>query len=84
MSSETMHGVIYKDADSDQWVAVCLEIDIATQGDNAVHAREMLKEAVELHIEDMTHDELDALYQRIEGEPIVIELAINAPSVLHR
>ena len=50
MTEQTLHAVIYKDAESDQWVALCLEYDIATQGDSEEHALEMIQEAVELHL----------------------------------
>ena len=31
MAQQKVHAVIYKDADSDQWVAVCLEYNVASQ-----------------------------------------------------
>jgi predicted RNase H-like HicB family nuclease len=83
MTKQKIHAVIYKDAESDQWVAVCLEIDVASQGDSEEHAKEMIKEAVELHLEDADRAEIEMLYQPIEGEPRVHELMINAPSLLH-
>jgi len=83
MSEQTIHAVIFKDAESDQWVAVCLEYDVTTQGDSEEHAKEMIKEAVELHIEDMTQEDFEVLYQPIEGDPRVHELSINAPALLH-
>ena len=83
MATETVHAVIYKDAESDQWVAVCLEYDVASQGDSEEHAKAMIKEAIELHLEDMTKEEIELLYQSIEGEPRIHELSINAPSLLH-
>jgi predicted RNase H-like HicB family nuclease len=83
MSEQTIHAVIYKDADSDQWVAVCLEYNVASQGDTEEDAREMIKEAVELYLEDASPKELEVLWQRIEGTPKVHELSINASSLLH-
>ena len=83
MATQKIHAVIYKDAESDQWVAVCLEFDVASQGDSEEHAKEMIKEAVELHLEDVDRAEIEMLYQPIEGEPRVHELMINAPSLLH-
>ena len=83
MSSQTIHAVVFKDADSDQWVAVCLELNVVTQGDSEEHAKNMIREAVELHLEDLTNDEIDLVYQPIEGDPRVHELSINAPSLLH-
>lgn len=83
MSSQTIHAVVFKDAESDQWVAVCLELNVVTQGDSEEHAKNMIKEAVELHLEDMRSDELELVYQPIDGDPRVHELSINAPSLLH-
>jgi predicted RNase H-like HicB family nuclease len=83
VSEQRVHAVIFKDAESDQWVAMCLEYHVATQGDSEEHARAMLKEAVELYLEDLSRPELDALYQQIEGEPHLHELSVHAPSLLH-
>ena len=82
MAEQNVHAVIYKDAQSDQWVAVCLEYDVVTQGDSEEHALEMIKEAVELHLEDMSAEEIEALHQEIEGEPRMHEVSIHAPSLL--
>jgi predicted RNase H-like HicB family nuclease len=81
MATETVHAVIYKSGESDHWVAVCLEYNVASQGDSEEHAKAMIKEAVELHLEDMTREEIELLYQPIEGEPRVHELSINARSL---
>jgi len=83
MGKQTIHAVIYKDAESDQWVATCLEYDVTTQGDDEKHAKQMIKEAVELYLEEVGKQELELLYQPIEGAPAIHELAINAPSLLH-
>lgn len=37
--------------EGDGYVALCPELDIASQGDSVEHARENLKEAVELFLE---------------------------------
>lgn len=79
-----IHAVIFKDAESDQWVALCLEYDVTTQGDSEEHAKAMLQEAVELYLEDAGVEEREMLYQPIEGEPRVHTLTVNAPSLLHR
>jgi predicted RNase H-like HicB family nuclease len=83
VSEQKVHAVIFKDAESDQWVAACLEYDVVTQGDSEEHAKVMLKEAVELYLEDLSRPELDALYQQIEGEPRLHELSVHASSLLH-
>jgi len=79
-----IHAVIFKDAGSDQWVAVCLEYDVTTQGDSEEHAKAMLQEAVELYLEDAGAEERELLYQPIEGEPRMHILTVDAPSLLHR
>jgi len=84
MAKQQIHAVIFKDAGSDQWVAVCLEYDVTTQGDSEEHAKSMLQEAVELYLEDIGKDELETLYQPIEGQPHVHTISVNAPSLLHR
>ena len=81
---QEIHAVIFKDAGSDQWVALCLEYEVASQGDNEEHAKAMLQEAVELYLEDTSVQEREMLYQPIEGEPRVHTLTVNAPSLLHR
>lgn len=83
MAQQTIHAVIFKDAASDQWVARCLEYDGVTQGDSEEYALVMLKEAVELHLEDLSKEELAALEQPVEGEPRLHRLPINAPSLFH-
>lgn len=83
MSKQQIHVVVYKDAESDQYVVECLEYGVTTQGDSVQHALEMIKEAVELHLEDRSHDELD-LYQPIEGKPELHAVTIDAPSLLRR
>ena len=81
MAEQTIHAVIFKDAGSDQWVGVCLEYDVVTQGDSEEHAKEMLREAVELYLEDMGPDEVEVLHQPVEGDPKIHELSINAPTL---
>ncbi|MCH8993866.1 MAG: type II toxin-antitoxin system HicB family antitoxin [Chloroflexi bacterium] len=83
MGQQTIHTVIFKDADSDQWVAVCLEYDVTTQGDSEEHAKEMIKEAVKLYLEEAGKGDLELLYQGIEGAPHIHELSVHAPSLLH-
>jgi len=84
MEKQTIHAVIYKDAGSDQWVATCLEYEVSTHGDSREHAAEMIKEAVELHLEDVDPKELELFYQPIAGEVSIHEVAVDAPSLLRR
>ena len=48
-----------------QWISLCPELGIASQGDSPEHAIEMLKEAVELYIENAK--ELGIWKEREEG-----------------
>ena len=80
---QEVHAVIYKDAESDQWVVTCLEYEVASQGHSREHALEMIKEALELYLEDIDKDSI-IMYQPIEGEATVHKITIDAPSLLHR
>jgi len=84
MSTQTVHVVVYKDAEDDIWLATCLEYGITTQGKSPEHAEEMIKEAVELSLEDRPPEDIEALFQPIDGEPTVTTMTINAPTLLHR
>lgn len=45
--------------EEDAWVATCPALDVASQGDSEDHALEMLREALELFVEDCgEHDTL--------------------------
>jgi predicted RNase H-like HicB family nuclease len=83
MSKQTIHVVLYKSGEGDQWLATCLDYGVTTQGDSAEHAAEMIKEAVELYLEDREPREIEAIHQPIEGDPIVRRVAIDAAPVLH-
>lgn len=83
MAKQQVHVVVFKDLESQQWTAECLEYGVSTQGDSADHAMEMIKEAVELHLEGRSEAELD-YYQPIEGTPEIRTLTIDAPSLLLR
>jgi predicted RNase H-like HicB family nuclease len=84
MSKQQVHVVVFKDAESDQWVAECLEYQVTAQGDNADHALKMAREAVEQYLEDTSEAELEMLFQEIDGEPEIRTLTIDAPTLLHR
>ncbi len=83
MAQQKVHVVVFKDAESDQWVAMCLEYDVVTQGDDEEHAKTMLKEAVELHLGDMSNEDIEVLYQPVQGEPKLHLISIDAPTLLH-
>jgi predicted RNase H-like HicB family nuclease len=79
---QEVHVVLWQDGD--QWVAWCLEYDVVSQGNSEQHALEMIQEAVELHIEDMTPEELEREFIPVESTPVVREMTIRAPAILQR
>jgi predicted RNase H-like HicB family nuclease len=79
---KTLHAVIYKDAIDDQWVAVCVEYDIATQGDSPEHALEMIQEAVQLHLEDIPQEALEQIDNEVGSEPVIRSFTVRAPAFL--
>jgi predicted RNase H-like HicB family nuclease len=83
MEKETVHTVVFKSGDSENWVAICLEYDVVTEGDTEAHAIEMIREAVELHLENWTKDDFEVLHQTVDGEPKVYEVSISAPALLN-
>jgi predicted RNase H-like HicB family nuclease len=83
MGKQSIHAVIFKSGDSENWVAICLEYDVVTQGDSEAHAIEMIREAVELHLENWTKNDFDILHQTVAGEPKVHEVSISAPALLN-
>ena len=80
MRQQKVHVVLWQDGG--QWVAWCLEYDVASQGNSEQHAMEMIQEAVELHIEDMTPEELEAEFIPVESTPAVREMTIRVPAIL--
>ena len=81
MGQREVHAVIYKDGESDQWVAECLEFGVSSQGDNERHALEMIQEALELHLEDMTREQVEEHYIPIGSEPVIRKFSIRAPAL---
>lgn len=79
MSELTVHGVVFLDEASGQYVAICLEYFIATQGDNEDHAFEMLREAVELHLEDAPPPEEDMEFQPVGSVPVIRGITVATP-----
>ncbi len=45
--------------EGDGWVALCPELDVASQGDNFEEAKANLREAVELFLEAASPSEID-------------------------
>jgi len=69
-------GIIWKE--SDEYSALCPELDIASQGETIAEARKNLLEAAVLHlegfIEDGLHTRALSLYPMIHAIPVVVSL----------
>ena len=57
----------------DGYVALCPELDIASQGDSIEQARENLQEALELFFETASADEISS---RLHGEIYVTQVEV--------
>ncbi|HKQ54075.1 MAG TPA: type II toxin-antitoxin system HicB family antitoxin [Pyrinomonadaceae bacterium] len=57
MMTQTLTATIWREDDG--YVALCPELDIASQGDSVEEARSNLKEAVELFFETAPPDEVE-------------------------
>jgi len=55
------------------YVALCPELDIASQGNNVEEARENLKEAIELFLESASPSEIQ---ERLHSELFVTQLEV--------
>jgi len=82
MGVKDLHAIVYKDVESSQWVAVCVEYDIASSGESETDAFSMIKEAVELHLEDITREQLERIDNAVGSEPVVRKFSIHAPPIL--
>ena len=56
------------------FVALCPELDVASQGDTVESTRENLREALELFLECASADEIQ---QRLHGEVFVTQVEVN-------
>ena len=82
MSEQQVHAVVFHDPDTDQWVGICLEYQISTFGGTRDEAFEMVREAVELHLECSDPFELENEFQKVDGEPEIRTIAVDAPAIL--
>ena len=82
MGKQTVHAITYKDPESGRWVARCLEYEVSTSGVSRQNALEMIQEAVELHLEDMSREEIEQILVPIGSEPTVSKFEIHAPALL--
>jgi len=61
------------DREGNGYVALCPELDIASQGDSIEQARENLQEALELFFETASQEEVA---QRLHGEVYVTQVEV--------
>jgi predicted RNase H-like HicB family nuclease len=59
--------------EGDGYVALCPELDIASQGDTIQEARENLREALELFFESASPQEI---HERLRGEVYVTQVEV--------
>lgn len=70
MDKFVFHGVIEKEVD--RYKAICLELDIATEGKNLEEAKQNLKEAVEGYLECATNEQdIDTFVPRPVPENVI-------------
>ncbi len=72
MSKRTLTAVVVREGDG--WVALCPEIDVASQGDTVEKAKANLQEAVELFLESAGPEEIR---QRLRGETYLSTLEVE-------
>jgi predicted RNase H-like HicB family nuclease len=60
--------------EGDGYVALCAELDIASQGDTIESARQNLREALELFFETASPEEIS---QRLHGEVYVTQVEVS-------
>ncbi|MBA2732038.1 MAG: type II toxin-antitoxin system HicB family antitoxin [Acidobacteria bacterium] len=70
--TQTLTATIWREDDG--YVALCSELDIASQGDSVEEARFNLKEAVELFFETATSDEVT---RRFNSEIYITPLEVK-------
>lgn len=58
---------------SDGYVSLCLELDIASQGDTVEQARDNLREALELFFESASPEEIR---RRLRGDVFVTQVEV--------
>jgi len=68
---QTLTAIIEREGNG--YVALCPELDIASQGDSIEQARNNLREALELFFEAAPHEEVK---QRLHGEIYVTQLEV--------
>lgn len=72
----TLTGVIYRDVETDWYVALCPEVDVASQGKTFEEARSALAEAVTLFFESASPEEQK---RRIPRDVFIAPIHAHAP-----
>jgi predicted RNase H-like HicB family nuclease len=72
MTRRTFTAAIHKEADT--YVALCPELDIASQGETVEKARENLREAIVLFLESASAPEIT---ERLHGEVYLSSLEVT-------
>ncbi|MBE3099540.1 MAG: type II toxin-antitoxin system HicB family antitoxin [Planctomycetes bacterium] len=72
MSTRTFTAAVHREGDG--YVALCLELDVASQGGSIEEARDNLREAVELFLETASPQEVA---ERLHGEVNVTPLEVK-------
>ncbi len=67
----TVHITALIEREADGYVALCPELDIASQGDSVEEARAMLQEAVELFLECASEEEIQ---RRMQSECYIVPI----------
>ena len=70
----THHLTAIIEREGNGYVALCPELDVASQGDTIEQARKNLMEAVELFLESASHEEVN---QRLHGEIYVTHFEVS-------
>ena len=61
----SLRSIAIVERERDGYVALCSEVDVASQGDTVAEARENLQEALTLFFETASADEID---KRLRGD----------------
>ena len=72
MATRNFTAAIYREDDG--FVALCPELDVASQGDTLEHARDNLREAIELFLETAGESEIA---ERLHGEVYLTGLEVS-------
>lgn len=66
-------AIVEREGDSDGYVALCPELDVASQGYSVTEARDNLAEALELFFETAPPEEIES---RLSGEVYVTQIEV--------